>query len=1483
MNLGPICFREMCIIKMKKWISLLLSLLLVLGVLPASAFAAGPESGDTLPETNIESVDAEPHNEDILAQTLDETPLPEEYQLSSLIFRSGNNVTKSEYLLEPAFSPEHREYTLIIQDFRNSMSTLSVWATLKEQESTAEIKIGYVTSINNQWKDNTVSSGSSKGTMLMYAFSHFSPNDMTITVGGETAYKITIVTSATLLGLSISNEENNISLSPAFGSGTTDVYEYSAVLRSSPSSITITPTLRRPNYGTKVKIDNTEVTSGDASEVTLDWKNEEDETGIAYRHARVVVTAVGETVPDVNARNNDYTLDFYTNRVESLKIDTPPTKTTYGVSETFDPTGMVVKAVYTDGTQAVVPDGAYTTSPSSGLLVSDTAVTISYKGKTVTQSIEVVKDGLTGEGTEGNPFQLSDADDLALISSYVAAGYSFEGEYLQLTDDITLPANWTPIGALAAGTTDAKQGVNIRPFSGTLDGNGKTITFASGSKPLFNYVREATVHDLTIDAPYMDGYALVDKYTVDYGEDGDYGTGTGGSYKAGCPDTIDIINVTIKSGSIIKNGGFLGGYASGGNTVNMKDCTVEAGVKIGCDASGNSAGNIQVGSLAGAFSGTMTNCVSYADVYGTNTVGGIVGCKGQSMGFFTITNCAFYGRVHATGNNVGGIVGRGYISSSAPNTMCVEINNCIFAGSIEGQNNVGGILGAEGHLQAWDNGVGNISNNLSMGTITATGIKGGIVGDISSLNQYNILSNNLYLDTQAADGIGAVTYVDTSHTAPTAITGVTYINTANSLPDIRGISKTNHNRTDDPLGENKEKLAKAFQAAALTDGSLVELLNNGQYSTKNWEQGPAAPFLNSRPIVTELKLSGTYKTEYYTGDALNTDEMTFTAVWSDKHEEEVPASEITFSGYNANTQAEQTVTAAYGAVSTTFTVIVRERPSSGTSGDISNKITVYFTLLGDRFHDQDENGNGIPTANGGPHTLKSNNLDTWISRRAYTVDRNITVWELMQPILADNNIEANTNKNSGTVYVAGLKRDGDEWLSEFTNGSNSGWMYTLDGKHPNLGVAQQFLTKDCEVIFHYTDDYTLEQDSEEWTTPSTTPGTTTPGTTTPGTTDPGTTEPGTDAPAAEPPATVDDSGEAKVELTQDAVNAILEEAKDAETDAIVIKPEITGEADKVTVILPTSAAESVIKASKTSVDVDAGIANIKIPSASLDEICGLQGANIGISAEIVKDESGTATGAVKIDLTVDEKPVEKTDSGILVTLPVTAEELSAGSVLVLVDADGNERVIQKSAPGEAGVTALLDGSCTVKVVDNTKTFEDTDSHWAAEAIAFTSSRELFQGTSEGVFAPNENMTRAMLVTVLHRLENTPDAAVQGAFGDVTEGTWYTDSVLWASEKGIVNGYSASEFAPNDNITREQLATMMYRYAGVLGMDVSATGSMSEFTDAGAISGWAAEAMEWAVGAGLIEGKGNGVLDPGGNATRAEVATILQRLVQLIVL
>ena len=263
-------------------------------------------------------------------------------------------------------------------------------------------------------------------------------------------------------------------------------------------------------------------------------------------------------------------------------------------------------------------------------------------------------------------------------------------------------------------------------------------------------------------------------------------------------------------------------------------------------------------------------------------------------------------------------------------------------------------------------------------------------------------------------------------------------------------------------------------------------------------------------------------------------------------------------------------------------------------------------------------------------------------------------------------------------------------------------------------------------------------------------------------------------------------------------------------------------------------------------------AEVKLPAAVVEEAA----ANRQAVTLPMAPVAASATPATAPTVTV-ELPA---DTAAQVEIPVS--NVTPGTVAVLVKADGTEEVIKTSLTTERGVTVKLSDGDTVKIVDNTKSFSDVpDGYWGADAVAFAASRELFTGTSDTTFAPETTMSRAMIVTVLARFEGVDTSGGE---------TWYEAGRQWAMENGISDGTNMEQ-----GLTREQLALMLYRYAG----QPSAGGDLSGFADGDSVSSWASYAMAWAVNEGLISGVGGDTLNSQGEATRVQVAAIFQRFIQ----
>ena len=289
------------------------------------------------------------------------------------------------------------------------------------------------------------------------------------------------------------------------------------------------------------------------------------------------------------------------------------------------------------------------------------------------------------------------------------------------------------------------------------------------------------------------------------------------------------------------------------------------------------------------------------------------------------------------------------------------------------------------------------------------------------------------------------------------------------------------------------------------------------------------------------------------------------------------------------------------------------------------------------------------------------------------------------------------------------------------------------------------------------------------------------------------------------------------------------------------------------------------------------------------------------------DAQGEYTAAESLGQTNPKKPGEGEVANYPLTVPLLTQSEFTISAVSAMPAYGSVEVkgsYVRAVPNENyavsgwtltpadAATVTRDGDrfflsdlradCTL-TVDFAETFcvsqqfADVDrSQWYHDGIDYAVSHELFKGVASGRFDPEGTMTRAMLVTVLYRLDGAPAIAPDSGFSDVPENEWYAQAVTWGRLRGIVGGVGGGRFAPEDKVTREQTATILYRYAAYKGISTSAAADISAFRDAAYVSTYAEAPMAWSVSEGLIGGIGGNRLDPQGSATRAQLAVILMR-------
>lgn len=387
---------------------------------------------------------------------------------------------------------------------------------------------------------------------------------------------------------------------------------------------------------------------------------------------------------------------------------------------------------------------------------------------------------------------------------------------------------------------------------------------------------------------------------------------------------------------------------------------------------------------------------------------------------------------------------------------------------------------------------------------------------------------------------------------------------------------------------------------------------------------------------------------------------------------------------------------------------------------------------------------------------------TWVPTKTYALQENATVYDLFTEAMKDAGLRyigAESNYVS-TIYAPSCL--GGYALSEFTNGTRSGWMYTVNGTHVNKGLQYWTLNDGDVVIWHYVNDYAHEV--ADWFD------------------DPNYPSLGNGTYYNGWLRAADISPE---QYVNELLGKILKVGKNG-----TVEPKLTF--------------QHIGKSVTFTFKPDTGykVKDVKV--------------------------NGKSVGAVKT-YTIDKLTV-------------------------------STRIEVEFTNGKLSFTDVR------------------ESDWFYEDVAFAYENGLFAGTSDTTFSPNASMTRAMLVTVLYRLEGQPAVNGRSGFSDVQYNGYYEDAVTWAADNGIVNGTSITTFSPNANVTREQMAAILYRYAQYKKYNTAASSSLNGFTDHASVSGYAAASLEWAVAEKLVNGSA-GKLMPTGNATRAQVAAILHRFVE----
>ena len=455
-------------------------------------------------------------------------------------------------------------------------------------------------------------------------------------------------------------------------------------------------------------------------------------------------------------------------------------------------------------------------------------------------------------------------------------------------------------------------------------------------------------------------------------------------------------------------------------------------------------------------------------------------------------------------------------------------------------------------------------------------------------------------------------------------------------------------------------------------------------------------------------------------------------------------------------------------------------------------------------------------------------------------------------------------------YVRSISKDG-KTLSEFDNGENSGWLYKVNGDLPDVGLTSYAIKDGDRIVWYYTDDWTLDPDAGKWYVKPVSSTIT-------------------------PVAAIKD-GIASASVSYKDLSEAISAAKKSGEDTVTITPEIKGEVNSITISLPKSAAANAAKQGVQLI-VETDKARVSLRAEVLGELAKNSGSELKLEitekrAEEVSDklahENLDGASIVEVTLMIDGKPVTVFGGKkLLIDIPVDSKRFRAGDtcrVLVLSDDGAAERTSGQCIKKNDALFVRVETthlSTFVVMRDAALPFTDVaDTAWYADAVQYVYENGLMTGVSESEFAPDGTATRGQIVTILWRLAGSPVVNYAMRYADMDEGAWYGEAVRWAASTGVVTGYSESSFGPNDAITREQLAAILYRYIKTQGQGFTGMWYFPlRYDDAASISSWADEAMHWCVMKGLLNGTSETTLSPQLTATRAQLAAILQRFCEL---
>lgn len=1068
---------------------------------------------------------------------------------------------------------------------------------------------------------------------------------------------------------------------------------------------------------------------------------------------------------------------------------------------------------------------------------------------------------MTGEGTSANPYKIATADDLIEFAKKVNGGREGVGgdpdACAVLTANINLEGSednqWLSIGLDGSG----------RNYIGTFDGQGRTISglyinTTSNTRGLFGYVGEGgTVTNLIVKG------TVVSSGSAAYGDGGIVGDNAG--TVSNC-----VSDVAVKSGDNV--GGVVGWNR-------------DTGIITNCTNNGTITGtsnDVFVGGVVGTNCGTVQNCTNNGTVETATYAGGVVGVN--------------FGTVSGSYNtkNVAGVTAGGVVGANSYANVSGKVTSCYNTGTVSGTT-AGGVIGTNYWHGDYYTTPGNVNSCYNTGKVTAPS-EGATIGGVVGANSNGSISGTVngcyYLEDTAklaiGDGSGTVENDASKTTEEFASGEVAWL-----LQDALGENadqawgqQLSGETPDEYPVLTSDTSKKVYQVTFKDSGSTfaTDYANSGDTATKptdptqtgytfgGWysDENLGQEWNFDTPITEDIPLYAKWTVCTYTvtfdtnGGTINSGNITeYTYGEGAKLPTDVTRPGYTFGGWyeNSNFSGEPVKEISKTDTGNKTYYAKWLSANAGVSSVTVNGVTA--TLNDTTFTVTLPAGSSLPTADeiqiipatgaditAGPTTNDGSanwtftvTAEDGTTTATYTIQVTIALQPTYTVTVSANPAEG------GTVSGGGEATEGTEVTVTATPASGYHFVRWTEN--------DTTVSTDTSYTFNLEANRTLIAVFEQDQTPTPDPDPT---------------------PTPDPDPSGPSTGES------DGWESIADEIAAADDgDSITI--DMNGETEVPADIFEDVAGKDVDLVFDMGDGLSWSVNGQDIPEGTnlSDLDLGVDLGTDGIPVDVINAITGEKD-SVQITLAYDG------EFGFTLTLTASLGEDNAGYWANLYHYDEDTEAMNFEAAAEIGVDGsvslpLSHASQYAIVIDDhshaatdvSEIFTDVSAnHWAQAAIQYVYAGGLMTGVSDTAFAPEATTTRAMIVSMLARMENVTSAADAG-FTDVAADDWYATAVNWAAANGIVNGISADTFAPNDPITREQLAAMLMNYAQWKGQDTSARADLSGYSDAP--STWASEAVQWAVAEGLLAGVTDDELQPQGQATRAQVAAIMQRFLE----